>query len=161
MTASPPCSPPTPDRRDHRHRIILGVGNAGAHRVRRWASFGATVVTSSVLAIMGTAGTAAASPDNGVCVLEQEPIQWKQSAFIPGNGHTNLVSEAGYVNGDLLRFRASGNTQIATWGDHKDPNGDAAVAPDNGRWPAPGVRKSGAFQDRLVCGRVGLMSEDR
>jgi hypothetical protein len=63
----------------------------------------------------------------------------------------------GYVNGDLLRFHAAGTTQIATWGDHKDPNGDPETAPDNGRWPAPGVRKY-ALVMRITAGNIQFIS---
>jgi hypothetical protein len=63
----------------------------------------------------------------------------------------------GYVNGDLLRFHASGDTQIATWGDNKDPDGDTTVAPDNGRWPAPGVRKY-ALVMRITSGNLQFVS---
>jgi hypothetical protein len=106
---------------------------------------------------LGPASAAMASPSAPACSFQQIPVQWRQSFFVPGNGHVRFTSRAGYVSGDMLHFRATGTTQIATWGDHKDPNGDAALAPDNGRWPAPGVRKYALIM-RITSGNIQFMS---
>jgi hypothetical protein len=53
-------------------------------------------------------------------------------------------SNGGFLPGDLVRFTASGSTQIATWGSHKPASGDVGdIAPDDGRWPLPGSPKYG------------------
>ncbi|GIH94240.1 hypothetical protein ACFFMN_06115 [Planobispora siamensis] len=59
---------------------------------------------------------------------------------------------------DVVRFTARGSVQIATWGDHKGPwgNGWDDLAPDNGRWPAPGEPKY-ALLVRPVAARVVIL----
>jgi hypothetical protein len=114
----------------------------------------ATVAATA--AILTPASAAQAIPDNGVCQFESA-TQNQQQFFVPGNGHAMFRSQFDYVDGDLLRFKATGSTQIATWGDHKDPNGDTATAPDDGRWRAENVRKY-ALLMRIRSGTVQFIS---
>jgi hypothetical protein len=139
------------------HRGRTGTPRRQSGVRRPWAAAIAVASAGLVLPLVAPASPAQASPANNVCVFEQSPISWQQTFFVPGNGHAMFASAQGYVAGDLLRFRATGDTQIATWGDHKAPNGDTTVAPDDGRWPAPGIRQY-ALLMRIRSGNVQFIS---
>lgn len=67
------------------------------------------------------------------------------------------LGAGGFLSGDLLHFTATGNTQIATWGAHKGPDGDVNdLAPDNGRWPLPNAPKYGLLMRIRSGSAVGL-----
>ncbi|MFF5206094.1 hypothetical protein [Streptosporangium sp. NPDC000396] len=85
----------------------------------------------------------------------------RSTMFVPGDRKLNWAPVRALRVGDVLRFRASGSTQIATWGDHKGPwgNGWDDPAPGDGRWPAAGEPKY-ALLVRPYLANVMVVSGD-
>ncbi|GAA5064431.1 hypothetical protein HNP84_006927 [Thermocatellispora tengchongensis] len=106
-----------------------------------------TALTLGTIGLAGAQPAAAAGPIDD-CANTRSWAgsgNWRLKAtlFVPGDRKTHWAPRLTLRAGDVLRFRASGTTQIATWGDHKGPwgNGWDDLAPADGRWPASGEPK--------------------
>lgn len=107
-----------------------------------------TVVALTAATQVGFSTAAHADPVSDCTSNVTEKATLHREIYVPGNGKLVWPKESDEAPRlrahDVVRFKAGGSVQIATWGDSKGAWGNGwndDLAPDNGRWPAPGEPK--------------------